>query len=256
MIKKLLLTILPILSIVVGLEAQNKVWDFGNDETNFPIDGTGVVGTEVRDGLTLVSGGSLYARVDSNNASWPDGYSAVKRLRGEGNSSVTDGLPTRRYMQIPVDGPVAVKLWFRFSGTSTPRAVVVSDESGNEVMRLDSTGDTDPSFIQADYNGPAGNLLVFQDDNAVNYYKLEISSELLSIDNVTLSQETQVKAINDRIYISNVNAPTKVNIYAITGALVKSIQTSSELDFSFNTGLYLVNIKTDEHSKTVKLVVQ
>jgi hypothetical protein len=254
--QKLHYSIFLMFVITLSMNAQNKVWDFGNDDTNFPIDGTGVIGTEVRDGLTLVSGGSTFARVDNNNATWPDGYTSVKRLRGEGSSAVTDGLPTRRYMEIPVDGPVAVKLWFRFSGTSLPRAVVVSDASGTEIMRFDSTGDTSPLYIEADYTGPAGTLLVFQDANATNFYKLEISTDLLNVSNVFNSPSAEIKSVGERIFISNITAPTEVNIYALTGALVKSIKTNSDLDFGFNSGLYLAQIKTGEVVKTVKLIVK
>lgn len=254
--QKLHYSILLMFVITLSMNAQNKIWDFGNDVTYFPIDATGVVGTQVRDGLTLVSGGSTFAKVDSNSATWPDGYTSVKRLRGEGSSAVSGGLPTRRYMEIPVDGPVAVKLWFRFSGSSTPRAVVVSDASGNEIMRFDSTGDTGPLYIEADYTGPAGTLLVFQDANATNFYKLEISTDLLNVSNVLNSPSAEIKSVGERIFISNITAPTEVNIYALTGALVKSLKTNSDLDFGFNSGLYLAQIKTGEVVKTVKLIVK
>ena len=154
--QKLLLIILPML-FFGALSAQNKVWDFGNDVTNFPV-AAAFTDTQVRDGLTLVGGGSNFAKVEANSSSWPDSYTSTNRLKSEGNSTVILGLPTRRYMEFPVDGPVAVKLWFRFSGTSLPRSVEVTDATGAVVMRLDSPGDTDPRYIEANYNGGAGNV--------------------------------------------------------------------------------------------------
>lgn len=253
--KKLLLLMLPML-FTVALTAQDKVWDFGNDETNFPI-GPSFDDTRVVDDLTLVGGGSSFGTVEPNSNTWDDGYTAVNRFKSEGNSSVgEDGLPTRRYMQFDITGPVSVKLWFRFSGSSTPRAVVIADASGAEVVRLDSEGDTDRRYIEADYTGSESSLLVFSEGNAVNYFKLEVSSTLLSTSDLDLSNKTNVRAANDRIYISNVSSKTEVSIYSITGALVKTINTDSDLDFRFNSGLYIARVSNAEGVKSIKLLVQ
>lgn len=251
--QKLLLFILPILIFAATMQAQDKVWDFGNDTVNFPV-APAFTDTQVRDGLTLVGGGSNFATVEANSSSWPDSYTSTNRLKAEGNSSVSSGLPTRRYMEFPVSGPVSVKLWFRFSGTSLPRSVEVTDATGAVVMRLDSSGDTDPRYIEANYTGGAGSILVFQDGNAVNYYKLEVSSTLLSTEDNISPVSTNIRAIGDRIYVSNVKMNTEVNIYNITGALIKSFKTNIDTDFEFRTGLYIATVKTIEGKKAVKLL--
>lgn len=253
--QKLLLIILPVLIFTATLQAQNKVWDFGNDTANFPV-APGFSDTQVRDGLTLVGGGSNFATVEANSSTWPDTYSSTNRLKSEGSSSVSSGLPTRRYMEFPVSGPVAVKLWFRFSGTSLPRSVEVTDATGGVIMRLDSSGDTDPKYIEANYTGAAGNLLVFSDGNAVNYYKLEISSNLLSSDDFKTGTAVNVTSAKDRIYVSNVRSKTQVDIYSLTGALVKSFETSTDTDFQFKTGLWIATVKAEDGQKSVKLVTQ
>lgn len=258
MTKKLLFIILPMLFFATLAIAQNHVWDFGNDETNFPV-AAGFTDTRVIDGLTFVGGGSLFATVQANgNETWPagpgEGYTSINRLRSEGSSSPSAGIPTRRYMQFTVTGPVSIKLWYRFSGTSLPRAVVVADASGTEIMRFNSLGDTDRRYIEGDYTGGAGDLLVFSEDNAVNYYKLEISSTLLSTDDFKSPVSSNIKAVGDRIYVSNVKTSTEVNIYSITGALVKSLKTNTDTDFSFKSGLWIASLKTSEGQKAVKLV--
>ncbi len=254
--KKILLLILPIMLLTATHQAQDKVWDFGNDETNFPV-APAFQDTRVIDGLTLVGGGSNFATVEANSSTWSDGYTSKNRLKSEGSSSVgSDGLPTRRYMEFPISGPVAVKLWYRFSGTGTPRAVIIADGTGAEIARFDSVGDTDTRYIEANYTGTDDSILVFSDGNAVNYYKLEVSSTLLSIIDQEITNNTSVRAINDRIFISNVNSNAEIAIYSITGALVKTVNTNSDLDFSFNPGLYIVRVTTPEGQKSVKLVVQ
>ncbi|MFD0836745.1 T9SS type A sorting domain-containing protein [Mariniflexile aquimaris] len=256
--QKLLFLILPVILFTATLQAQDKVWDFGNDVTNFPV-AAGFTDTQIRDGLTLVGGGSLYATVEANASTWPaspgGGYTSINRLKSEGSSSVSSGLPTRRYMQFSVTGPVSIKLWFRFSGTGTPRSVEVTDASGTVIMRLDSPGNTDTQYLEANYTGGAGTILVFTDNNAVNFYKLETSSALLGLNKNISPVSTNVQAIGNRIVVSNVKTNSEVKIYSITGALVKSFKTNNETDFTFKSGLYIATIKTNEGQKSVKLLL-
>jgi len=67
---------------------------------------------------------------------------------------------------------------------------------------------------------------------------------------------TNVKSIGNRIYVSNVKSTTEVNIYSITGALVKSFKTNTDTDFNFKTGLWIATVKTFEGQKAVKLLTK
>lgn len=252
--KKLLFLVFPLFLFSGLIQAQDKIWDFGNDETNFP-PGPSFTNTVVIDGLTLVGGGSPFATIEPNSGTWDDGYSSTNRLKSEGSSSVdASGLPTRRYLEFPVSGPVAVKLWFRFSGSGVPRAVVISDNTGAEVVRFDSVGDSDRRYIEANYTGGAGTLLVFSENNAVNYYKLEVSSTLLSANDESLELTTDIKTIKDRVFISNVNSSTEIKVYNITGALVKSLNITDDFSFDLESGIYIAKIKSNKGDKTVKLL--
>ncbi|MFH6767899.1 T9SS type A sorting domain-containing protein [Gaetbulibacter aquiaggeris] len=258
MMKKLLLFILPMMLCVVTLQAQNHVWDFGNDTTNWPVDAVGVTSTTVVDGLTLEPGGSSFAVIEANSATFPDGYTSINRFKFMGSSSIdpSDGstfVPTRRFMTFPVDGPVAVKIWFRQSGTSLPRALWVTDGT-SEVLHFDGLGDTDPRYIEANYNGGAGTLYVLCANNAYNLYKLEISSTLLGTNDFKAAIKTNLKAIGNRIYLSDVSSKTEVSIYSITGALVKSFKTNEDTSFSFKSGLWIATVKTEEGAKAFKLL--
>lgn len=233
---------------------EDKVWDFGNDTTNFPV-GPAFSDTRVIDGLTLVGGGSDFATVEPNSGTWDDGYTSTNRLKSEGNSSVDgSGLPTRRYMEFPITSPVSVKLWYRFSGSGTPRAVVISDNTGAEVARFDSLGDSDRRYLEANYTGSGTSLLVFSENNAVNYYKLEVSSTLLSTNDETLGINTNIKSVNDRVFISNVHSSTQVDIYTITGSRLKTIKTNNDIDFILSPGIYIARIKTNKGEKSIKLI--
>ncbi|MCB0450884.1 MAG: T9SS type A sorting domain-containing protein [Confluentibacter sp.] len=67
---------------------------------------------------------------------------------------------------------------------------------------------------------------------------------------------TNVHAIGNRVYVSNVKSSTDIKIYSITGALVKSFKTNSDMDFTFQSGLYIATVKTSEGQKSVKLLTK
>ncbi|MFG6686978.1 hypothetical protein ACGK9U_10375 [Mariniflexile sp. HNIBRBA6329] len=80
----------------------------------------------------------------------------------------------------------------------------------------------------------------------------------LSIDKVgeTSAVSSNVRAIGNRIYVSNVKSTTEVNIYSITGALVKTIKTNEDIDFNFKTGIWIATVETFEGTKAVKLMTR
>ncbi|WP_435138314.1 T9SS type A sorting domain-containing protein [Formosa sp. A9] len=66
---------------------------------------------------------------------------------------------------------------------------------------------------------------------------------------------SHVRAIKNKVYVSNVKMATEVNIYSITGALVKTVKTNNDMDFEFRSGLYIATVKTLEGTKSVKFIV-
>ncbi len=80
----------------------------------------------------------------------------------------------------------------------------------------------------------------------------------LSIDKVgeVSNVSSNVRAIGNRIYVSDVKASTEINIYSLSGALVKTIKTNNDTNFNFNSGLWIATVKTFEGTKAVKLLVQ
>ena len=78
----------------------------------------------------------------------------------------------------------------------------------------------------------------------------------LGIDEKASVVSTDVYAIGDRIYVSNVKSTSEVKIYSITGALVKSFKTNEDTNFNFKSGLWIATIKTFEGAKSVKLLTK
>ncbi|MFI1773441.1 hypothetical protein [Thalassobellus citreus] len=79
----------------------------------------------------------------------------------------------------------------------------------------------------------------------------------LGIDDITKSNvSTNVKSYGNRVYVSNVKSATEVNIYSITGALVKSLKTNEDTNFAFKSGLWIATVKTIEGQKSVKFITK
>lgn len=259
--KNYFLIILPMLLLTATLQAQTKVWDFSDwpDSAALTVDTT-------YDGLTQVpGGGSSFGVVEANSATWFSGtaneYNATKRWKAGGSSAIdpSDGvtfMPTRRYLTFPVDGPVSIKIWFRQSGNSIPRDLWVTDGSAEVTHYVGVLDDQTPHYIEANYLGSAGNLYILFAGNAYNLYKIEISSTLLGVNDVASRVSTNIYANGDRIFVSNVKTSSEIKIYSMLGALMKEVKTSEDMNFSFNTGLYIATIKTDEGQKSIKLLVQ
>lgn len=74
--------------------------------------------------------------------------------------------------------------------------------------------------------------------------------------NTTFQSNTIVNAFayKNKIEISNVNSTTTVNVYNITGALIKSFETNSDTSFNMNPAFWIVTVKNNEGQKSFKLI--
>ncbi|GGK10425.1 hypothetical protein GCM10007962_00720 [Yeosuana aromativorans] len=272
--QKLLLIILPILFFAATLQAQDKVWDFGGSDTvNWGPDATGVADNEVRDNLGIYMGTTSTSNIgiiDSSNGSvsnWQtagdiDGYSSTTRFKFNGDSGISDlggGVlqPSKRYIYFAVTGACTVKLWLR---GSSGRTVYLSDDS---FVPFGSVLIPASGYVieTVNYTGGSGNIYIY-DDAAVYLCKMVVSPAssigttglVLSADDFKSQVSTNMRAVGNRIYVSNVKTKTEVNIYSITGALVKSFKTNSDTDFTFRSGLWIATLKTVDGQKSVKLL--
>ncbi len=78
---------------------------------------------------------------------------------------------------------------------------------------------------------------------------------VLSLKEKASPVSTNLQAVGNRVYVSNVKSSSEITIYSITGALVKSFKTNSDTNFAFKSGLYIATIKTIEGQKSVKLLL-
>ncbi len=76
----------------------------------------------------------------------------------------------------------------------------------------------------------------------------------LGTDDFQSSSSVNVFANSDNITISNVKSNTKVLVYSLNGALVKSLVTDTDTNFNLNAGVWIIVVKAADGQKVVKLL--
>lgn len=265
--KTKLLSITTLLLLWVNSSiGQTKIWDFGNDTTTWPLS-SGIGTTEIivdNLGLFPIPTNTNFGAVNASGASFSDGFTAVNRfqLNGAGYPSGPFlAMPTQRYLYADVSGACTVKLWFKTGSNGAVRTMYVTD--GVSTIGSESTnsnGNGDLAILTANYTGAAGRLYIYGGASC-NLYKLEITGASVNttLNSSSFQNELDVVVFSskNKVSISNLMGLNEINVFAISGQLVKSISTSKDsLDFELSSkGFYIVNILSSEGEKSVKLLI-
>jgi hypothetical protein len=256
--QKLLLIILPTLLFCATIQAQ-KVWDFSN-ETIWPLTSgiPALGGAIVVDQLTLQphTSSDNFGEVAASAVDFGDGFVSTNRFRTNGSAGGTPELPIRRFLKFTVSGACDVKIWYVAGGTSS-RTLYVSD-GATLINSVTTNTDPDPAVpgtLTASYTGSGGDIYISGSNN-YSLYKIEVTGATVLGLNKNKVVTTNIQSAGNRIYVSDVKTAAEINIYSITGALVKSIKTNQDTDFSFKSGLWIATVKTSEGQKSVKLLVK
>ncbi|MEN3323179.1 T9SS type A sorting domain-containing protein [Mariniflexile soesokkakense] len=205
-------------------------------------------------------------------------YNTSGRFRGflvnlQANEYLTV-VASGQYVDIEGNGTLGCSTgWFSFEsygGTGTP---VLIEDKGTGTGAFDcsglsggDTGDEAPRVMEFQAVDAQTYKLAYR-GGTVRFYRMFVSSTSiksavqaqldasLDVDDVASTVTTDVRAVGNRVYVSNVKSSTEVKIYAITGALVKEFKTNSNTDFAFKAGLYIATVKTAEGQKSVKLLL-
>ncbi|MFP9115438.1 pectinesterase family protein [Flavobacterium sp. RHBU_3] len=76
----------------------------------------------------------------------------------------------------------------------------------------------------------------------------------LSTGNVTPVSGLHIYAYKSNVAINNVKSNTNVQVYSITGALIKTFKTAEDTTFTLNPGMWIVVATSGEGQKSVKLI--
>ena len=261
--KKLLIGLFALMGVMSS--AQTKIWDFGNDAATWPL--SPGIGTEpmVVDNLGLfpIPTNTNFGAVNANNLTFGDGYSATRRFQMNGAGYPAGpfmAMPTQRYLFFGVSGSCTVKVWFRTGSNGAVRTMYVSD--GNAAVGSSTTnsgGNGDFPILQANYTGGATTLYIYG-DAACNLYKVEVTGATVSttLSNNEFSKiDTEIYSIGKTVFLSNILTDTKIQVFAITGALIREFNTSNNTNFDIpQNGIYLIKAFSSEGQKTSKILIQ
>lgn len=263
--QKLLLITLSMLFFIANSQAQNKVWDFGNDATTWPLSSGIGINPIIVDNLGLfpIPTNTNFGAVNASGATFSDAYIAVNRfqLNGAGFSAGANiAIPTQRYLFMDVSGACTVKVWFKTGSNGNARTMYVSN--GTAIVGSESTNtgsNADLAILIANYTGSAGRLYIYGGASC-NLYKIEVNGATVSTTTLGVNDfdkiSTKVHSFKNQVFISNVLTATEIKVYNILGGLVKELNTKSNTQFSIKAGIYFATIKTSEGQKSIKLLVE
>lgn len=267
-----LLSLFATAMLATGVANAQKTWDFGNDHTTWPL-ASGYPNNTVVDNLGMYANdsGSItnFGATTTNNATFSDGYTATYRFQtnGAGFTSSTGfvNTPVQRFVHFDVSGNCTIKVWFRSGSSSSARTCYVTDGAATlgSVTTTTETGG-DYGIVTAANTGGPKKIYVFG-DQSINIYKIQvIGATVASPAPIVLGTEKfaavdaiKVFSSQKQVSVANVTEATRVDVYSLTGALVKSFVTESDTNFDLSaTGLYIVNLTTGQGRRSVKVLVQ
>lgn len=262
--KNLLYSVLTLMLITSVSVAQTKVWDFGNDDTTWPL-GSGIGNSPIvvdNLGLYPIATNTNFGAVTTSNTSFSDGFTAPRRFQMNGGGGVTAPtyMPIQRYLFFDVDGACTITVWFKTGSNGTQRSILVTDGTnliGSAMSNNGTNGDN--VILTTNYTNATGGRIYVYGDAACNLYKMEVTgasvSATLSSDSFNNKLTAKAYGADNKIHLSNIISETKVNVYSLTGQLVKSLNTSSDTNFELNKGFYIVNMESNEGRKSVKVIL-
>lgn len=273
---------LAAITCLSGLHAQTTTWDFTTTNPSWAAGGIAANGSNAGQtvdtkGLGLygiATNGNFAAWNTASSATWAspaDAYSGTVRVQTNGAGYATTGsaaTPTQRYFFIQVDKACSVEVWFKSGSGGAQRSMIASDGAtiyGQATANSGSTDGmpTDGQILKANIT-KAGTFFLYG-DAAVNIYQIKVVGANVSLtptntlSAVDFSQKSAAKVFSsgNRIYLSNINKNTDVNVYSTTGNLIKTLKTSSDINFDLNNaGVYIVTLKSDEGIKSEKVLVK
>ncbi len=174
------------------------------------------------------------------------------------------GNATRRYFTMTLAAGQTMTIYWK-SNLTTAGNLTVIPPSGSAVAATSAypavsgtpdfkitkiTADVAGAYTVGDYVGKMETYRIYLADVNAGIYSLSNSNfeGELSLD---------VFSVKNQVYVTNIASETQVNVYNMTGALVKSFATSSDTNFELlNSGLYIVNLNSAEGQKSVKVLVK
>lgn len=176
------------------------------------------------------------------------------------------GHKTRRYIIITLAAGQTMTIYWKSSvttaGSLDVRGPVTSSISyGATAATSEMRTSKFTATVAGDYKiGTNLDLTTSTDPQKLELYRIylaDVNAGInLSEDDFDLDASLDIFSIKNQVYVSNVTETTNIQVYSITGALVKSISATENTSFELNSGIYIVKTKSSKGSKTVKVLVK
>ena len=286
--KTLLYLILPMLFAASFVNAQIKVWDFGGEtvadfgtytfqnminitnvggldvipQNAWYASGTTAGATavnlpaaiDISTGLLRWTGGTNSDRLrvsDTRITRWDTGVSA-----GTGNYSYLTG---RVYVNQAASAGRG--LWITVAAGQEITLIARADADGGTLNFGTQTASLNLAMTEYHFTAPAaGEYQIWGSVGKPSFYRLYLGNVTTptTLANKSFQKELDITvyAKQNKIFLSNLKSKTQVNVYNVLGALVKTAQVDSDSSLDINSGVYIVNAKSAEGEKSVKVIVQ
>jgi len=289
--KKLLYFTTIMLFTAASINAQIRVWNFAADNL---AGYNNVIDTNAKVDAILFSGsGSVLTASGAANSSNTNGSFGVAtdkvfyvndsggdRLRLQNTAITSYNTEDNSFFDsfFGADAPWG-RLYLNGSGSNTRRYFGFNLAIGESITMYYYTDTTNAADVLT-VESPTGVLTTTTIDNSVTKtghvlnltatevgaYKVYANAKMcvgriyegavnLGLDSKFVVT-TSVYSNGNQVYVSNVISSTQVEVYSLTGALVKSLKTEADTSFQLNSGVYVVKATSAEGTKSVKVIVQ
>lgn len=201
----------------------------------------------------------LYDQILNNNAITPVFTGATKSGRLAFNGT---GSAIRRFYTITLTAGQTVTIYWKSNLTTSGNLTVTvpggstvstslaynSTAATSEMRTSKLTADVAGDYTIGDYIGKMETYRIYDTD--VN------AGINLSTNGFEKDASLDVFTIKNQVYVSNIISDTQINVYSITGVLVKSVKATGNANFELTTGIYIVNAKSADGEKSVKVIVK
>jgi hypothetical protein len=262
--KKTLLYLTSIMLFSALTINAQKTWTFGDTSVWTT---TGIASVSAGGATVLIdqlvcaphaSSTSYFAQQAAGNITYSDGFAGTTILKTNGSGAAVANMPAGRYFSFNVNGPATFKVWFKHGSSSgVDRTLFLTDGTnvvGSQAVAFSATGILNVSI-------PAAGKYYLYGDNNVSISKMEVIGAVVNtpaLANKSFQKELDITvyAKQNKIFLSNLKSKTQVNVYNVLGSLVKTAQVDADSSLDINSGVYIVNAKSAEGEKSVKVIVQ
>jgi hypothetical protein len=235
-----------------------REWNMSNDAfKNLGIMTT----TSTVEGLKIYAEEGKSVDVDGNNKTLED-WVFTHRIKFGGTGSFDeDGKAVSRVLAFDVTGNSKITIALQSASSSADRVLNVAAGHKDEIFATIPALGASISKGIVEYKGGAQTIYLYSPNSGVNIYLIRVEPLVTNVPIVSnIREEVKVfpNPASGRVFV-NVNTPTEVGIFTLTGSLVKLQMVESSGDAinigDMKTGVYIIK-STRTNDFATKLIVR